>query len=131
MLRNYYISREWIVSHSARRIYRVGAALSLGLLVMTLAAPLLADRGLMPTTGIGVSLVRLFVLMAIVGAATTWIAMEYFLFGFDDSSALKKVFWFLLLGLPPLGPAVYCFVVYSRSKYFREPVLERAATPSF
>ncbi|PYX84623.1 MAG: hypothetical protein DMG68_20230 [Acidobacteria bacterium] len=66
-------------------------------------------------------LIRLLLLAGVVGAATTMVAMEYFLFGFDTSSAIKKVFWFCVMMFPPLGPALYCFVVYSRSK-----VLERA-----
>jgi len=58
------------------------------------------------------------------------IAMEYFLFGFDDSSALKKMFWFCVMLLPPLGPALYCFLVYSRSKVVnvqRDESVQRAS----
>jgi len=32
--------------------------------------------------------------------------MEYFLFGFDKSLAIKKVFWFAVMMFPPLGPAL-------------------------
>jgi hypothetical protein len=62
--------------------------------------------------------VRALLLVGVVGAATTMVAMEYFLFGFDQSSGLKKLFWFGVLLFPPLGPAFYCFVVYSRSNGF-------------
>ncbi len=48
------------------------------------------------------------------GAAVTMVAMEYFLFGFDKSSELKKVFWFCVMLFPPLRPPLYCFIVYSR-----------------
>jgi len=43
------------------------------------------------------------------------VAMEYFLFGFDESSAIKKMFWFCVMLFPPLGAPLYCFIVYSRS----------------
>ena len=53
------------------------------------------------------------------------VAMEYFLFGFDQSSGLKKGFWFCVMLFPPLGPAIYCFIVYSRSNGFEAQVTER------
>jgi hypothetical protein len=62
--------------------------------------------------------VRGLVFIGVVGAAITMVAMEYFFFGFDNTAAWKKVFWFIVLAVPPLGPPVYCFVVYSRSKIF-------------
>jgi len=46
--------------------------------------------------------------------------MEYFLFRFDDSGALKQVFWFCVMLFAPLGPALYCFLVYSRSDMVKE-----------
>jgi len=58
---------------------------------------------------------RLFVLVGVLGAAITIVAMEYFLFGFDKSSALKRLFWFLVMLFPLLGPSLYCFIVYLRS----------------
>jgi len=62
-----------------------------------------------------------FVLFAcVLGAAITFVAMEYFLFGFDTSPEWKKGLWFLMLCLIPVGPAIYSLVVYSRS-----PTLER------
>jgi hypothetical protein len=61
-----------------------------------------------------IPILRALLLSGVVGAALTMVAMEYFLFGFDNSSSLKKAIWFCILLLPPLGPALYCFVVYSR-----------------
>lgn len=46
--------------------------------------------------------------------------MEYFLFRFDDSPALKQILWFVVMLFVPLGPALYCFVVYSRSALLTE-----------
>jgi len=60
-------------------------------------------------------MLRFLLFVGVLGAATTMVAMEYFLFGFDKSSAIKKVFWFCVMMFVPLGPALYCFFVYSRS----------------
>ena len=114
MLRYYYINREWIVSRMARRIYRTAASLSLALFLTLMARPF-ADaipEGLLP-------IVKLLLLAGVLGTGTTIVAMEYFLFGFDKSSALKKVFWFGFMLLPLLGPALYCFIVYSRSEVLK------------
>jgi hypothetical protein len=59
--------------------------------------------------------VKLLLLAGVLGSATTMVAMEYFLFSFDDPSARKKVFWFCVILFPLLGPALYCFIVYSHS----------------
>jgi hypothetical protein len=114
MLRNYYINKEWIVSETARRIYRFAASLSLALFFFIVAVRF--------TGGVRESLfpiARLLLRAGVLGAAVTMVAMEYFLFGFDDSSALKKVFWFCVMLFPPLGPPLYCFIVYSRSDVVR------------
>jgi len=110
MLRNYYINREWIVSTTARSIYRIAAALSLGLFFSLIAIRVKGGipREILPA-------VKSLLFLGVVGAATTAVAMEYFLFGFDTSSAWKKAFWFLVMLLPPMGPPIYCFFVYSRS----------------
>ena len=60
----------------------------------------------------------------VLGAALTMVAMEYFLFGFDNSSAMKKAFWFCVMLLPPLGPSLHCFMVYSRSDVLQEERVE-------
>jgi|KBSMisStandDraft_5_1062788.scaffolds.fasta_scaffold675662_1 hypothetical protein len=113
MLRNYYINKEWIVSRRARSLYRLTATLSVALFFMLIAVRMVGEipEHLVPV-------VRALLLVGVVGAATTMVAMEYFLFGFDQSSGLKKLFWFGVLLFPPLGPAFYCFVVYSRSNGF-------------
>jgi hypothetical protein len=110
MLRNYYINKEWMVSNAARRIYCVAASLSLALFFFLMAVRFM---GGIPETL--VPILRLPLFAGVLGAAITMVAMEYFLFAFDNSSALKKVFWFCVLLFPPLGPPLYCFIVYSRS----------------
>jgi hypothetical protein len=98
MLRNYYINKEWIVSQTARRIYRVAATLSLALFFFLVVVRF---KGGIPDTL--VPILKLPLLAGVLGAAITMVAMEYFLFGFDNSSAMRKVFWFFVMLLPPLG----------------------------
>ena len=120
MLRNYYINEEWIVSQTARRIYRVAAALSLALFFFLVVVRF---KGAIPDTLVPV--LKLPLLAGVLGAAITMVAMEYFLFGFDNSSAMKKVFWFCVMLLPPLGPSLYCFMVYSHSDVVKTTTRER------
>jgi uncharacterized membrane protein YuzA (DUF378 family) len=121
MLRNYYINKEWIVSDTARRIYRIAASLSLALFFFLMAVRIIGGvpQALVP-------ILKLPLLAAVLGAAVTMVAMEYFLFGFDNSSALKRVFWFCVMLFPPLGPSLYCFIVYSRSDVLKATVGKRA-----
>ena len=114
MLRNYYINKEWMLSGTAQRIYRIAASLSMVLFFMMVALRLVGGipEALLP-------IVRLLLLAGVLGTATTMVAMEYFLFGFDRSSASKKAFWFCVMLFPPLGPALYCFIVYSRSNMLK------------
>ena len=105
-----YINKEWIISRAARRVYRTAAATSLALypiLMAWMAGEV--PRILQPA-------LRLLLLACIVGTAITTVGMEFFLFRFDDSRALKQIFWFCAMLFVPLGPALYCFRVYSRSK---------------
>ncbi len=118
MLRYYYINKEWIISRTAQRVYRIAAILSIALFLALFGLRLVGHipEDIFP-------LIKLLLFAGVLGAGTTMVAMEYFLFGFDDSSALKKVFWFCVMLFPPLGPAIYCFIVYAHSG-----VLERTHT---
>jgi hypothetical protein len=110
MLRYYYINKEWMVSGTARHVYRAAAGLSLALFFLLIAVKFVRE---IPETLLPI--VRLLLLAGVLGAAITMVAMEYFLFGFDSSSTLRKMFWFCVMLFPPLGPPLYCFVVYSHS----------------
>jgi hypothetical protein len=110
MLRNYYINKEWIMSATARRIYRISAIVSLALPIILFM--MLYSGEFSPGW---VPLLRNLTPLCIVAAAITIVAMEYFLFGFDRSSETKKVFWFCLMLVPLLGSALYCLTVYSRA----------------
>lgn len=109
MLRNYYINRAFIVSATARKIYRVAAVFPPLMFVMVIVLKMGGvSAGAFP-------IVRLFLFVGAMGTGVTMVAMEYFLFGFDRSSSFKKAFWCcMMVLLPTFGPSLYCFLVYSR-----------------
>src|SRR5258708_20075708 len=113
MLRNYYINKEWMVSGTARRSYRVAAGLSLVLFFVVFFIAVAAQVGAIPDTLLPV--VKLLLLAGVLGAATTMVAMEDFLFGFDNSPAMKKEFWFSVMLFPLLAPTPYSFIFSSPS----------------
>ena len=101
-----HFSKEWIVSPTARRVYRVAAVGSMTLYV-SLAA--LIVYGPIPA-------LKQFLFVGVLAAAINGTGMEFFLFRFDDSPAWKQILWFCALIFIPIGPVLYCFLVYSRSK---------------
>ena len=110
MLKYELISKEWIVSSAARRVYRASASLSVALF-FGLWIPLFAN-------GIPADIrpiARLLLFVGALGAGITIVGMEFFLFRFDDSHPLKQVFWFCVMLVPLLGAPLYCFAVYSHS----------------
>jgi hypothetical protein len=115
MLSYEYINKEWIISRTARRVYRLAATLSL-MLFLIMVAQLVGE---VPSV-LG-PVLRSLLLAGIVGAGITVVGMEFFLFRFDDSHPLKQIFWFCAMLFVPLGPALYCLIVYSRSKALSSP----------
>jgi hypothetical protein len=110
------ISRSWLVSSTAQRIYLVSALLVLALLATLIgvnAAMVAAGaRVLNPTASV---LVRVLLFPGIAGEAVLWVAMWYFWFALDRSHYLKKAMWFVFLFLvPPFGTVAYYFFVYRR-----------------
>jgi len=101
-----YINKEWIVSPTARRVYRAAAAISL-----TLYFSLAALRLNQP-----IPFLKQLLFAGVLGTVLTQVGMEFFLFRFDESRARKQAVWFCVMLCPPLGPALYCFLVYSRSQ---------------
>jgi hypothetical protein len=108
------ISRAWIVSLAARRVYFVCALLTLALFAtlvgVRVAMSVAGARALTPAAA---SLVRVLLFPEITGAAVLVVSMWYFWFGFDHSHYLKRAIWFLLL-LFVFGSVLYYFVVYCR-----------------
>lgn len=110
MLKYEYLKKEWIISPTARRVYRASATLSVALFFSWWVILVV---GRIPETLAPV--VRLLLLAGAIGAGITLVGMEFFLFRFDESHPLQQVVWFLVMLLPLLGAPLYCFVVYSRS----------------
>jgi hypothetical protein len=110
------ITRNWMLTRRARRVYTVCAVLNLifvGTVIGTRSAQTFADvTKLPPLTDV------LFTVVWIPGIAATalvWVAMFYFWFGFDQSHWLARAFWFVaLFFFAPYGPPLYCFFVYRR-----------------
>jgi hypothetical protein len=114
MLRYDYINKEWIVSATAYRVYRLSAYLSIMLFFVW---SYIIVEGVPPAYAL---FANLLILAGVVGAGTVFVGMEYFLFRFDESHPLKQILWFVVMLFPLLGPALYCLVVYSRSKIVRD-----------
>jgi hypothetical protein len=109
MLPYEFINKEWIVSSRARLVYRTAALASLALI------PLMAELIVYPQH----RLLRLLLFLAVVGTALNALGMQYFLIRFDNSPAWQQVLWFCVNIFIPIGPALYCFIVYSRSEIVR------------
>lgn len=115
MLRNYYINREWLLSETARRVYRAASTATVLFFAMIISVGLVdhVPENLLP-------FIKGFVLLGVLGTAITVVAMEYFMVNFDTSSAMAKTVWFCVMLLPFVGAPLYCFLVYSRAEAFRK-----------
>ncbi len=111
------ISRSWLVSLTARRVYLACALLTLALIATSIGVHMaMSVAGAGALTPVAATLVKMLLYPEILAAALLWIAMWYFWFGFDASHYLKKALWFVLLAfLAPFGTVIYYFVVYRRS----------------
>jgi hypothetical protein len=76
-----YFSKEWIVSETARRIYRAAAVVSLTIYVTLVA---LIVYGPIP-------LLKQLLFVGVLATAINATGMEFFLFRFDDSAAWKQI----------------------------------------
>jgi hypothetical protein len=112
------ISRGWIISRTARRIYFACAlaAFSLfGVWVASLTALRTAGVSSLDAFPAAALVIQVLLWPGIVGTALLSIAMWYFWFEFDNSAWLRKALWFLPLYLfLAIGPAFYYFRVYRR-----------------
>jgi hypothetical protein len=115
-----WINREWLISPTARRVYRISAALSITSFVALWFV--FFDAGMPRAVA---PFARLLLFAGALGTCTTFVGMEYFLFRFDDSHPLKQIAWFCVMLVPLLGPALYCFIVYSRSEAVKNSGIKR------
>jgi len=112
------ITKNWIVSQVAQRVYFVCAVLALALFGAILAtrAAMAADSApSLVVSPAAAFLIRVLLFPSVLGTAVLSIAMWYFWLNFDQSSSLKKMLWLLPLYLfLGVGPALYYFFVYRR-----------------
>jgi hypothetical protein len=119
------ISRGWLLSRKAQRVYlgsAIGSIGSLGVVFGTIVAMVAAGQQTLaglPTARVAV---EFLLFPTAVGAGLLLAAMWYFWFSFDGSHWAKRAFWFLFLMFVPLiGPVLYYFLVYRRSVRLLEP----------
>ena len=120
MVRYELINKKMIMSPTAYRVYRAAALLSLTI-YFTIA--LIVKNGPTP-------LLKQILFVGVVATAVNLVGMEFFLFRFDDSAAWKQMVWFCVMMFSPLGPALYCFLVYSRSGTLRSIVVNEDLFPA-
>jgi len=118
------ITRDWIVSWRAQRVYLCGAIANLYLfavLVGTFSAMAASRMGFLADPSAGL-LARILLWPGVVGAGILAIAMWYFWYSFDRSCWTKKACWFavLILGLA-LGPVIYYFFAYRGNQALETP----------
>jgi len=110
------ISRSWLFSRNAQRIYLVSAVSALALIATMIAVhAAMSASGTRALNSAAASLVRTMLFPEVVGAAVLWAGMWYFWFSFDRSHYLYKAMWFtFLFFLIPAGTVAYYFLVYRR-----------------
>ena len=110
------ISRSWLFSGIAQRIYLVSALLALALIATRIGVhTAIAAAGIGALNARAASVVQMLLLPEIFGSAILWIGMWYFWFSFDQSPYLQKTIWFaLLFFLVPFSTVGYYFLVYRR-----------------
>src|ERR1051326_3461716 len=113
------ISRDWLFSPTARRVYLSCAILNLALLATRMGIVLAMVAAGVSTLPSGARLlVRALLFPEIVGSAVLFVGMSYCWLGLGGSYK-KKVLWFILLNLFLLTVPIYYFSVY-RPLAFRE-----------
>jgi hypothetical protein len=110
------ISRSWLFSRIAQRVYLVSALLVLAFIATRIGVhTAIAAAGAGALNARAASVVRMLLLPEIFGAAILWIGMWYFWFSFDRSHYLQRAIWFaLLFFLVPFSTVGYYFLVYRR-----------------
>ena len=111
------LPQSWLLSPTARGLYSAFAVLSLAFWIFVwIMKGVVGPHFVTESTLIAVAL-RTIVIVGAVTTITLWAAMWYFWRHFDHSGSWRKGAWSLIL-LLPIGPAIYCFVVYRRSAVF-------------
>ena len=114
---NLFISREWLLSAHAQKVYLACACLVPPFLAL-LAYALWAEGSRSPLFFEDSAALRGLAVFLIYGGifavVTLEVAMSYFWFNFDRAGAVGKTLGLLLLLVPPLGTLAYYFAFYRR-----------------
>ena len=105
------ITRSWILSLTAQRVYFACAIANLYFLIALTATRVVFHVAGPPS----VVTVKILLWPGIAGSSVLAVAMWYFWFKFDQSHWVKRALWFpvLFLGIT-VGPALYYFFSYRR-----------------
>lgn len=124
-MERYVISKEWLISESARRFYRWSAIISFGLFpVIFVFLWLGIERQL---TANRETFLQACLMVTVLATAVVMVGMEYFLFTMDQSAGWKQFLWFLVMLIIGLGPGLYVLFGYSRSEHFQKSAKAVAA----
>jgi len=110
------ISRNWIFSRVAQRVYLVCALLDLALLATRIGIiAALAVAGLSRLPPVSLTVVRVLLFPEVVGSAVLLVGMSYCWFGFDRARHRSRLLWYVLVSLfTLLTMPIYYFFVYRR-----------------
>lgn len=130
------ISRSWLFSRTAQRVYFLCALLNLALLATRVGiVAAMAAGGVSTLPPIAALLMRGFLYPEIVGSAVLFVGMSYCWLGFDGSYK-KKLLWIVFVKFYLITSLIYYFAVYRRLAS-REagdapaPVLSPETLPAF
>jgi hypothetical protein len=108
MFANFVITRDWMVSRTAQRVYGaacLGSIAFVPIFVVATVSTLLPDW-----------LVSVALLAACLSISTLTYAMLYFAYRYDSGSSTRRALWIASFLLLPLVPhLIYYWFVYRRS----------------
>ena len=111
------ITRSWICSRSAKRVYFWCALANIYLFAVLIGARIAFEVSTKQVKSADAAnvLVRALLWPGVLGTALLAVAMWYFWFTFDPSHAMTKAFWLPVLFLSlTLGPLLYYFFSYRK-----------------
>jgi hypothetical protein len=109
---HFYISRNWLFSPTAQRVYLICTILDLALLATrmgVIAATISA--GVFSFPPVTVFILRLLLFPEVIGTAILFVGMSYCWLGLGGSYK-RKLLWLLFCGLFLIALPIYYFVSY-------------------
>jgi hypothetical protein len=111
-----YISRDWISSIIARRVYLGAALTAVGYFGCRLAVAVglhASNATWADLPAVVATFLHALLLLGVIGAGTIWFAMLYYWSAYDPTSAVARTFSIVaLLLFGPFAAVIYHFAVY-------------------